>query len=178
VILEHLGAYRELETPVEKVIEQCSLAKLDRDWRLSDYDPLVVVMDLVTEEVRGLGLSPKGPKGSAVWIESMERLQAPDVLVDIEHNRFVPCRTCDRSFRPVIDRNILKLFLAWQATGKVEDLLAIHRCQRCGGTITELDAKPYEGDGHTPEPGTVADDREWARELLSHSGLLERNERT
>jgi hypothetical protein len=178
VILEHLGASREVETPVEKVIEQCDLAKLDGDWRLSDYDPLVVVMDLVTEEVRGLGLSPKGPKGSAVWIESMEHLQAPNALVGIEHNRFAPCRTCDKSFRPAIDRHVLKLFLTWQATGRVEDLLAIHRCQRCGGTITELEVKPYEGDWHTPEPGTVADDREWAREFLSHSGLFDRYERT
>jgi hypothetical protein len=173
MILEHLGPYREVETPVEKVIEQCNLAKLEGDWRLSDYDPLVVVMDLVTEEVRGLGLSPKGPKGSAVWIESVTKLQEPDVVVDIEQNRFIPCRTCNRSFRPSIDRNLLKLFLGWQATGTVEDLIAIHRCQRCGGTITELEHKTYEGDWHTPEPGTVADDREWARELLSHSGLFD-----
>ncbi|MGO9097916.1 MAG: hypothetical protein ACLP9Y_00165, partial [Mycobacterium sp.] len=155
MILPYLGQYREPETPVEVVLEQVGLTKEFGGAVLSDFDPLVVVMELVTREVRELRLSPRGPKGGQVWIDAMTELQAGDGSHGrrIAHNRFLPCRTCDRAFRPEINHQLLNVFLAWSASRSAEDLVAVHRCHACGGTITELEAKVYEDDYHTPEPG-------------------------
>jgi hypothetical protein len=83
-------------------------------------------MYLVAAEVRGVRLSPKGPKGSAVWIDALRQVQEAHPLLSIEHNRFIPCRSCDRAFRPKIDRQLLNAFLGWQESGSLEDLFAIH----------------------------------------------------
>ena len=56
-IMAYLGNCREPNGTVEKVVEQCGLGKFMGDEGLTTYDPLVVVMDLVTEEF--LGLTPE-----------------------------------------------------------------------------------------------------------------------
>jgi hypothetical protein len=171
VLLPYLGEYTE--RPAEESIpSQLGQARIEGDdWRIIEFDPLAIVMDLVTEEVRALRLSPRGPRGSRVWISAMESLQ--DDVGILEQNRFIPCRTCNRAFLPTIDRHLIELFLSWEESGELDDFLAIHRCQRCGGTITELDSEEYEGDLHTPEPGEIDDDWEWACSLTRHSGLFE-----
>lgn len=172
MILPYLGAYREPERPVEVVLDQLALTKEFDDSVLSDFDPLVVVMELVAQEVRGLRLSPRGPKGRQVWIDAMEELQIGDGnrRHRIEHNRFLPCRSCDRAFRPAINRQLLAVFLVWSTSRSAEDLVTIHRCQACGGTLTELEAKVYSSDYHTPEPGFEGTDEKWSEQLLHVSG--------
>jgi hypothetical protein len=169
MIFPYLGAYHEPETPVEVVLEQVRLAREFGGGVLSDFDPLVVVMELVAQEVRGIRLSPRGPKGGQVWIEAMSELQE-DRLLGVGHNRFLPCRTCDRAFRPEINRQLLKVFLSWSASRSAEDLVALHHCQACGGTITELESKIYKDDYHTPEPGFEGTDEKWSEKLLHVSG--------
>lgn len=167
-IAAYLGPCREPDSPAEKVVEQCGLAKLMGDERLTDYDPLVVVMHLVTEEVEGLRLSLKKAKGRKAWGAAMTILQKGHQL---EHNTFIPCRTCDQAFEPVIDDELLTLFLTWYESHNVQDLLTIHRCPQCGGRLKAVRTKPYKGDMHTPEPGSVENDEEWAESLLQHSSL-------
>lgn len=167
-ILSYLGTCREPESAAEIVVEQCGLAKLMGDSGLTDGDPLIAVMHLVAEEVRGLRLSLHDPKGRATWCEAMQTLQDYSSL---EHNNLIPCRTCDQAFEPVIDDNLISLFLKWYDSQDVEDLLAIHRCPACGGQIVAKRTKKYAGDMHTPEPGSVDDAREWAGLLLQHTGL-------
>ena len=167
-LMSYLGPCREPETAVEKVVEQCGLAKFMGDAGLTDYDPLVVVMHLVAVEVEGLRLSLKCPKGRKTWCEAMRTLHEDGSL---ENNPFIPCRTCDHAFEPVIDEKLLALFLPWYEFQDVQDLIAIHRCPACGGQIAAERTKRYEGDMHTPEPGSVQDDCEWAQLLLQHSGL-------
>jgi hypothetical protein len=163
-IRAYLGPCREPESAAEIVVEQLTLGKLTGDAGLTDYDPLVVVMGLVAEVVRELGLSPKGRKGRKVWCEAVQVLQDHDSI--LEHNTFLPCRWCDQAFEPVIDDKLLALFLAWHESAATEDLLALHRCPACGGQLAAKRAKKYDGDGHTPPPGSVASDEEWAELLL------------
>jgi len=173
MIMPYLGQYREPQTPVEVVLEQIGLTKEFGGGSLSDFDPLIVVMELVTREVRALRLSPRGPKGGRVWIDAMTELQIGDGNRGrrIEHNRFIPCRTCDRAFRPEINRHLITTFLAWSESRSAEALVAIHRCQACGGTLTELEARIYRDDYHTPEPGFEGTDEKWAEQLLRVSGF-------
>ena len=175
-VLPHIGAYREPLTPTEIVLEQVGLAKEFGEGGLSDFDPMVVVMELVAEEVRALRLSARGPKGGQVWMEAMEELQQGGVILQTEHNPFLPCRTCDRSFRPQIDRQLLALFLVWSDSRAPADLVAIHQCGECGGTLTELESKSYTGDAHTPAPVFVGTDEHWAEQLLEVSGLWAAND--
>lgn len=114
-LLDYLGPCRQPDTPAEKVVEQCHLAKFEEDGTLSDFDPLIVIMHLVAEEVRGLRLSPHGPKGRKAWIEAMSAVQTDGVL---EHNTCIPCRYCDQAFEPVIDKKLLKLYLTWEVANR------------------------------------------------------------
>jgi hypothetical protein len=162
----YLGSCRKPETPVEKVIEQCILGKQMGDAGLTDFDPLITVMNLVADETRGLRLSLNGPKGRRTWCEAVAELQ---VNKSLEHNRFIPCRSCDQAFEPVIDDALLDLFLPWYWSRNVLALLAIHRCPACGGQLKAKCTKKYHGDMHTPAPGSISSDEEWARQLLQYS---------
>jgi hypothetical protein len=168
-IRDYLGPCREPETPAEKVVEQCHLAKFEGDGTLSDFDPLIVIMHLVAEEVRALRLSVEGHKGRQAWIEAMIDIQNDGVL---EHNTRIPCRYCDQAFEPVIDKKLLKLYLTWEKSRTVADFLAIHQCPACGGTITAT--KPpqsYEGDDNTPEPIWKGSDEMWMVHMLMETDL-------
>jgi hypothetical protein len=163
-----LGPCQEPESPAERVVEQCGLAKLMGDAGLTDYDPLVVVMHLVAEESRGLGFSLDAPEGREVWCEALTALQATS---ELEHNAFLPCRTCDQAFEPVVNDTLLALFLTLEKYHRARDLVALHRCPSCGGCLTAKRTKQYRGDMHTPTPGTVTSDLAWAEALLQHSEL-------
>jgi hypothetical protein len=167
--MEYLGPCRQPVTVAENIIEQCGLAKFMGDAGLTDFDPLIKVMHLVAEEVEGLRLSLAKPKGRKAWCEVMTRLQEDDSI--LEHNLFIPCRSCDQAFEPVVDDRLLKVFLAWYRSFAVSDLLAIHRCPACGGKLAAKRTKTYRGDFHTPAPGSPASDEQWAELLLQHTGL-------
>lgn len=167
-ILAYLGPCRQPDTLVEKVVEQCGLAKFTGDAGLTDFDPLVVVMHLVTEEVLGLCRSFQKKAARSAWCEALRTIQSGGSL---EHNSFIPCRRCDQAFEPVVDEELLRLFLTWYRKQTIEALLAIHLCPSCGGSIRAERQKTYCGDMHTPEPRSIADDEEWAYQLLKHSDL-------
>lgn len=154
-IMAYLGNCREPNGTVEKVVEQCGLGKFMGDEGLTTYDPLVVVMDLVTEEFLGLKKSFKSPITRKNWSEAMRRLQE-DISI-LEQNPFIPCRCCDQAFEPVIDEVLLSLFLAWYKSRRTEDLLAIHRCPACGGQIKAQRTKVYKEDFQ--HAGTAIDRR-------------------
>jgi len=167
-IMAYLEACLEPDSPAEIIVEQCGLGKLMKNAGLTDYDPLVAVMALVAEEVRGLGLSLKpGDKGRKVWCKAMRMIQDGDG--SLEHNTFLPCRTCDQAFEPVIDNHLLTLFLTWSTSDKPEDLIAMHKCPSCKGQIVAKRTKTYQGDMHTPDPGSVNCDAEWAELLFQHA---------
>src|ERR1700687_2375040 len=84
----YLGPCREPESAAEKVVEQLTLGKMMGDAGLIDYDPLVVVMRLVAEEVEELRLSLKGPKGRRAWCEALRMLQ--EGHGSLGHNTFLP----------------------------------------------------------------------------------------
>jgi hypothetical protein len=176
IILPYLGEHRDVATPVDIVLEQISLAKEFGNGLLSDFDPLVVVMELLAQGVRALRLSPRGPKGSRVCMDAMLELQEAAPGGDgrrgrmIQHNRFLPCRTRDRAFRPEVNRQLVTRFTTWSESRVVEDLLAIHRCRPCGGSLTELETRVYRDDYHSPEPGFEGTDAQWAERLLQVSG--------
>lgn len=167
-ILAYLGPCREPETLAEEVVEQCQLAKFAGEAGLTDYDPLVVVMHLVTAEVIGVCRSFKKKMARTAWCEALRAIQKSNSL---EHNSYIPCRACDQAFEPVVDEKLLKLFLAWYRSGTLEALIAIHRCPACGGFLRAERQKTYRADMHTPEPRSIVDDEVWANELLRHSGL-------
>ena len=170
-ILSNRVSSRKPDTgATKKVVEECGWAKFTDSVGLTDYDPLVTVMHLVTREVRKLGLSPKGPKGSQVWREAMEILQRDTGI--LEHNKLIPCRTCDEAYEPVVDDTLLRLFLAMEKSCTPKNLISIHRCPACGGQIAAKSTKKYEGDMHTPSPGSVEDDLEWANTLMRHCSFL------
>ena len=62
----------------------------------------------------GSGLSLEKPEGRKVWRESLQMLQIDNGT--LEHNTFLPCRTCDQAFEPAIDEVLLDLF--WRGTGQ------------------------------------------------------------
>ncbi len=169
-ILAYLGPCRAPETDADRVVEQCQMSKLMDDYPLSDYDPLIVVMHLVAEEVRGLGLSLKGPKGSKVWIEAMAYFQADSS--SLEHNTRIPCRYCNHAFEPTIDTKLLRLYLVWEESRDDSDFLSIHRCPGCGGSIQPANTvETYDGDMHTYEPVWDGSDKVWIDQILMRSGL-------
>jgi hypothetical protein len=133
---------------------------------LVDYSPLLAVMYIVAYEIRERGASFDKPKARRVWIEVMTKVQ--DEWRCSDHNSHIPCRSCDQAFRPVIDDALLTMFLPWYETRTNESLIAIHRCPSCGGSIAATDTKTYDGDYHTPDPGSIDDDDEWAETLLDH----------
>jgi hypothetical protein len=168
-IAAYLGPCEESETIVEEIVEQCSLAKLTDDGGLTDYDPLVVIMSVVEEKVRGMGFALTTQEGRKAWCDVLTELQDNSGM--LEHNTSIPCRSCDQAFEPVVDDTLLTLFLAWHNLRRVKDLLAIHRCPSCGGKISAKRIKKYEGDMHTPKAGSVTDDFEWAEQLLQFHGM-------
>jgi hypothetical protein len=168
LLADYVGPYREAKTLTEKVVEQCGLGKLMHDAGLTDFDPLIVVMRLVTEEILCLCPSLDRPKTRSAWCEAMRTLQQENHY--LEHNRFIPCRFCDSAFEPEIDDDLLTLYLKWHDSQRLDDFLAIHRCRGCGGQLKALQTRKYKGDMHTPTPGSVQDDREWQYRLL-HQGV-------
>ncbi len=165
-LMAYLGTCRPTRGLVEKVVEQCGLAKLMGNAGLTDYDPLVVILHLVTEEILARGKSLDDPKIRKAWLRIVRRIQDED---DLEHNAWIPCRYCDQAFKPLVGEKLLALYLKWHRSYSTEDLLAIHRCPACGGTIKAKSTKTYKGDMHTPAPGSVADDDDWRRRLLEYS---------
>lgn len=164
-ILSFLGPCREAESATEKIVEQCGLAKLMGEG-LTDNDPLIVVMNLVAVEVRGLGLSLYEPEGRKTWCEAMHELQGNYYL---EHNTLLPCHRCDQAFEPVIDEALLTLFLSWFKKQSTKTLLSIHLCPACGGQLAAKRTKQYKGDYHTPAPGSCSSGEDWAETLLQYS---------
>ena len=163
-ILGYLGPCRQPRGLVEKVIDQCGLAKLEGE--LTDFAPLVVVMEMVTEEFHRKSFDD--PKVRKAWCRVIQRLQEDTSI--LKHNAFLPCRRCDQEFQPVVDERLLALFLAWHETRSTKDLIAIHLCPACGGMIgakiTRTIEDDNDGDFETPAPWSIADDEEWAERLL------------
>jgi hypothetical protein len=157
---------RSIKELAKVVEERCAWSKLTSSDGLIDFDPLVVVMCLVDRKCKEEGL--KNGQAREVWFAVMTRLQANEYR--LEHNRFIPCRYCDQAFEPVIDDKLLTLFLKWDGSRDVKDLLAIHRCPACGGQLVAKRTKKYEGDMHTPEPGSISMeyDEDWAGILLEY----------
>src|SRR4051812_12453051 len=90
-IMGYLGPCRQPRGFVEKVLEQCSLAKLEGE--LTDFAPLVVIMTLVTEEFGSKSFDDA--KVRKAWCRVIQRLQADTSL--LEHNKFIPCRRCNQA---------------------------------------------------------------------------------
>jgi len=153
----------------EKIVEECGWGKITGSLGLTDGDPLVVVMYRVAQKIRNRGGSFEKAKARKVWCRALTMLQEYDDT--LEHNTFIPCRWCDQAFEPVIDDRLLTLFLRWYNSSDSTDLLAIHRCPACGGQIGAKRTKPYHGDMHTPQPGSVENDDAWVDLLLKHSSL-------
>ena len=158
-IMGYLGPCRQPRGFVEKVLEQCSLAKLEGE--LTDFAPLVVIMTLVTEEFGSKSFDD--PKVRKAWCRVIQRLQADTSL--LEHNNFIPCRRCNQAFEPVVDEKLLTLFLTWRETRGPQDLVAIHLCPGCGGQIEAKQTTTQE-DNDGLEPGTVDDDEVWADSMV------------
>lgn len=148
------------------------------DFALPDEDfiPFVVAIDILTGYSRQepfnliFEVAPDDPGRSeivSVWCEAVRIMQDEDTL---EHRTFIPCRQCNKQFLPVIDEMLYTLFFRFLQTQRVEDFLAMHRCPNCGGSLLAEMTTTYAGDDHTPAPGSVADDREWAMRLLEKSG--------
>ncbi len=156
---------RTADDIAEIVVDRLGWQKLSGNSGLTDFDPLVVVMRLIASEIGEEKLFTKS-KARAAWLKAMALLQGGDGL---EHNSFLPCRTCDQAFDPVIDETLLTLFLDWYQHGGAARLIAIHKCPACGGQIKARRTRTYKGDMHTPPPGTVEGDDQWVEELLQHS---------
>ena len=133
---------------------------------LVDYSPLVAVMHLVALEIQRRGYSFDQPKARRIWMDILADYQHPWVSSD--HNQQIPCRFCDQSFKPVINEVLFSTFLQWYEIRLDENLIAIHRCPSCGGSITATKTRTYTGDFHTPEPGSIDNDGEWAENLLEY----------
>lgn len=144
----------DIERIQEQVENECA--------RLCDFSPLVNVMSVVANEIHKQGGSFDNPSARAAWIEVMEWLQT----WDFGYNSRLPCRFCDQAFRPRIDELLLTAFLEWHTRRTVKTLIALHRCSNCGGSIAATHSKTYEGDHHTPTPGSIEDDGQWTEELL------------
>lgn len=161
---------RTAEEIAERIVEECQGRKAMDPYFLTDCDPLIVVMSRVADIIRKRKGSFDKPKARDVWCRAMIMLQDDDGGI-LEHNTCIPCRWCDREFEPVIDDALLALFLVWYESFKAEHLLAIHRCAACGGQLKAKQTGHYEGDYHTPPPGTVEDDEEWAWQLLENESF-------
>lgn len=135
-----------------------------------DNSPLVAVMWIVAYQIVQSGGSFAKPKCRKAWIDLMETIQYEERRVS-DHNRYLPCRYCDQAFVPKIDESLLECFLEWYSTVSPDKLVALHKCQKCGGKIESIHVKTYEGDFHTPEPFSVSDDDEWQEILMSHTDL-------
>lgn len=158
---------RSVEEIVSDVIERMQGGKFTGSLGLTDFDPLVVVMNRLAWVMENKGATFDKPKARKVWLLATMEIQEDSFIV--EHNRFTPCRYCETAFEPVVDDRLLDLFLAWnESIGSTEKLLDIHRCEGCGGTIKSKGTKKYQGDFHTPEPGSIDDDELWCHDLLQH----------
>jgi hypothetical protein len=159
-IMGYLGPCRQPRGFVEKVIDQCGLAKLEGE--LGDFEPLIVVMALVTEEFHRKSLDD--PKVRKAWCTVIQRLQEDASI--LEHNKFIACRRCDQEFEPLVDERLLTLFLAWHKTRSTKDRIAIHLCPACGGTIEAKATRKYDEDSNASYLRSVEDEDEWADTLL------------
>ena len=144
----------------EKVVERCSMVKLDGG--LLDFAPLVAVMELVTEEFGTKSFDE--PRVRKAWCRVIEAFQAENDL--LEHNSFIPCRRCNQEFEPVVGEKLLTLFLKWHKTRAPKALVAVHLCPACGGQIEGKQVRTRKEDVDGLEPGTVDDDEAWADSLV------------
>ena len=152
---------------VHKIVDRCLGQKFD--GCLTDFDPLVAVMEMVVEIIGEKRLR-ENPKARRMWVRVLEILQKGG---ELEHNKLIPCRFCDTAFEPLVDEQLLDLCLTWLESYETSDLLAIHRCPSCGGTLKILNSTKYEGDGFTPIPGTIDNDDEWSHRLRYGDDILE-----
>ena len=134
--------------------------------QLSPFEPLVEIMGIVAREIKKRGGTFDKPKARRVWMELMTDLQGQWSSSD--HHRRLPCRFCDQEFLPQIDAILLAAFLEWETTRKTSKLIQLHRCPACGGQITALDTRTYEGGFCMPEPNSIEDDEAWAELLLDN----------
>jgi hypothetical protein len=146
------------------VVDRIGWDKMMGNSCLTDFDPLVTVMCLIANEIGEKNIVK--PKGQKVWLEAMQDIQEDGGA--IENNPFFPCPHCDQSFEPVIDEQTFKLFLQWYQTRGTEDLVALHKCPKCGGQVQAKRIQINKGDMHTPEPGYAKSDEHWAELLLEH----------
>ena len=166
-----MTAHRKVEEIAEDIVETCSWRKMTQSPPyLVDFAPLVVVMARLAAIIEERGGSFDKPKARKVWSEAVKMAQ-DDNYDSLEHNRWIPCRSCDKSFEPIIDDTLLSLFLAWYKHMSTQNLLAIHRCPACGGSLKAKRTKHYDGDYHTPAPGSVDNDEAWGGNLLEHHGF-------
>ena len=137
---------------------------------LTDFDPLVVVLALVNEEFHRKTFDD--PKVRKAWCTVIQRLQEDTSI--LQHNKFISCRRCDQEFEPLVDERLLTLFLAWHKTRSTKDLIAIHLCPACGGTVgtklTRTMKDDYGWDFDNPAPWSIEDDEEWAERWLYRWG--------
>lgn len=154
---------RKAEEIAYDAVDDCIQGKFDGELGLLDFDPLIIVMNRVAEVIHSRTGSFDQPEHKEAWLLALEEIQVGEGL---EHNNYIPCRRCDQAFEPVVDETLLDLFLKWEKSGAPADLLAIHRCPDCGGQLKAKRTKQYKGDWHTPEPGSIDDDRKWAEYLL------------
>jgi len=157
------NAWFELEFHVDKIVELCELEKFTGSY-FTDYDPLISVMSFLGHEVRDTGVSLDSDVGCYLWKAALEKLQGSSIM---QHNSCIPCRKCNKEFDPVIDNTLFKLFLKWFRDDTTDDVLAIHCCPDCGGRLIAESTRIYSGDMHTPPPGEIDDDEEWAEEFTS-----------
>ena len=77
-----------------------------------DFAPLVVIMSRVAEMIVRRGGTFDKPKALKVWSEAISMVQSVD-CDSFEHNTFIPCRSSDQAFEPVVDEVLVTLFLEW-----------------------------------------------------------------
>jgi hypothetical protein len=118
---------------VEKIIEDCCGAKLLGNVA-GDREPLVEIMDMVTDMFRRKRKSLKDPQVRKAWCQVIEKLQKEDGRV-LNHKTFMPCGRCDQEFEPVVTERLLKLVPTYRRTRSYEDLMAILLCPACGGPV-------------------------------------------
>ena len=161
-IAAHLGPTREPRGFVEKVIEQCHLAKLQDEFQ--DFAPLAAAMELVMDEFESKSFAK--PNVRKAWCRVVQYLQDDDDI--LEHNRFIPCRRSSQEFDPVVDNKLLEVFLIWYESRSSSDLVKIHLCPNCGGKVDALRSR--ERNEVESESDFESDD-EWADWMAEEYGM-------
>lgn len=157
------------EMVANQAIDAVAREKMQGD--LTDSAPLVSIMYLVADEIGKEELLALQERACKAWCEAMKQIQE-GVLI-LEHNEFLPCRWCDQAFEPVVDEDLLLVFLVWyeEHHSGTEAFLALHRCPACEGKIKAKQVKTYMGDMYTPKPGSIENDEWWADKLLEYCFL-------